>query len=203
MYGANGLPAVPLLVFGSTAPPNPDAGAAPKGDVVLFCGVPNELVPKGLAAALPKSPGAEVLPKVLPVAAVLPNGDRAVLFWALLAPNMELEAPNPELAAPNPEPALAVFPNAPVVLEAPNPPLGALLAEFPKTPPVEVVPNPLALLLLWPKGEVFAAGAAPKGDAVFPEAPLKPPNPEVDLPNIVVGRVLRLIFLNGGACEIQ
>lgn len=187
--GANGFAAVPLFTFGSAAPPKPDAPLAPpKGVTELFCGVP-KAEPKGFDAP-PKSPPPEAAlpnppaaPLLLALLLLLPNGDSVLLFWA--PPKMLLfVSPKADvvLEPKAEEPELAVFPNTPPGAD-------------PNAPPVLVLAAPRTLLLLdWPNaevvldrpnGEALVFEAPPKGDveAALVE-PLKPPNPEVVLPNI-------------------
>lgn len=65
--------------------------------------------------------------------------------------------------------------------------VAGLAAALPKRPPVLAVllaPKALFVFVEAPKGDVEFAGAAPKGRVPVLELLPKPPNPEVDLPNI-------------------
>lgn len=201
--GVNGLAAVPLLVF--AFPPNAlPPWAPPKGDAVVFWGVP-KLDPNGFCAADPNKPppaALPVAPKPVPPTLVLeaPKGDSVVLFW--VDPNKLLDWPNPELDAPNPEFAvLPEFPKTELVLVDPKPPGAAALLLDPNAEVELLAPNAEELLLaVRPNGEALFAGALPKGEAVPAAAPLKPPNPDVERLNmrfLAVGSSLEEFSMRG------
>jgi len=97
---------------------------------------------------------------------------------------MELDWPKPEFVAPKVEfPALAVFPNAEPVLEAPKALGWLVLVEFPNTPP-ELEPKAEVVLVFRPNGEEFVLAALPNGEVDAALLPLNPPNPEDVLPNM-------------------